>query len=104
MYQYRRKIRSDRARTFLWGSESIELTYKGGASLVIQVEDISEPITLYVVKSRPFQDNNVKIGILEPGEAYTLLLHGLQTVFAKVQSGQDGFVSCAIIPTIFEQS
>ena len=102
MYQYRRKIRSDMSRTYLWGSETIARSYRGGGALVVHVEDMSETITLFVVKKNPFRDDDVKIGTLEPGGVFTVELHGTHAVFAEAPPGKDGYVTCAILETEFD--
>ena len=100
MVQFRRKLRAG-SRTSLFGSDSIDSVFRGGMTLTIVVEEIGDPVTIYVEKKRPFKEDTAKIGTLGPGEAWAILLAGVVGVSAQPQGTSDSFVQCALVSTSF---
>lgn len=100
MVQFRRKLRA-KSRTSLFGSDSIDNVFRGGMTLTIAVEEIGDPVTIYVEKKRPFKEDTAKIGTLGPGEVWAIHLDGVVGVSAQPQGTNDSFVQCALVPSPF---
>jgi hypothetical protein len=97
MRRYRVKIRG---RVFLWGSAGISLAVNLPLLLSIRVDEYGDPVTFGYWQ--PSATDGTSLGILQPGETYTLKLSGdqfgqpLQAVYAT--SDVDTCIDCTLIP------
>jgi len=78
--------------TYLWGGDGITQPFLGNSPLLMtfRVDEMGEPIT--IITSPPST-----IGILQPGETYTIPLNGLTGVSAQcIPTNCDTKVECYI--------
>lgn len=82
--------------TYLWGGAGITLNLAVQLLLWVRVDEFGEPVTIGTEMTTT--GSRKTIGVLQPGESYTIPLNGVRGVFCVCNTPQgDSPVHCSLI-------
>lgn len=89
MYKY---VVNVREKTYVWGSDTINTDLSWPLLLVINNDPIGDPVSL---GSETADGGSADYGTLQPGQCWTIPLHGFRAVYAVCDT--DTNLACSIL-------